>query len=218
MFLSLKELDEFVDVKTEYLVDGLIPENGFVLMRGESGDGKSFIALELALKISIGEKFLGRDTNGKSKVVWFITSESQKQHTSRRLQHSVKYNGYENKLNGLRFVFIENEEYSRLEIEKLGKEIRNAEQKPDLIIIDSLFTFVQEEKDVDFVNDKLKSFINHYGVSFLVVENCVCLDPPFGLSTVYVKKHDNDILIKSKDSANLHAELIQFNNNECVLN
>jgi RecA-family ATPase len=46
--------------KTVYLVDELIMEGAITLWSGESGDGKSTLALALAAAVAQGRPFLGR--------------------------------------------------------------------------------------------------------------------------------------------------------------
>jgi hypothetical protein len=46
----------------QWLVDGIIPENGLTFLYGQRGKGKSFVTLDAALHIASGSKWLGRDT------------------------------------------------------------------------------------------------------------------------------------------------------------
>lgn len=52
-----------------WLVDGLIPKPGIVLLVGEAKAGKSFLALDIALRVARGDKVLGQSTQ-KSKVLY----------------------------------------------------------------------------------------------------------------------------------------------------
>lgn len=51
-----------ITLRQDWLVEGLIPNNSLIMLSGESGSGKSTVALLLADAISKGEPFLGRET------------------------------------------------------------------------------------------------------------------------------------------------------------
>ena len=46
----------------QWLVEGIIPDNGLTFIYGQRGKGKSFVTLDAALHIASGSKWLGRDT------------------------------------------------------------------------------------------------------------------------------------------------------------
>lgn len=55
--------------KQNWLVEGLIPENTVVMLSGESGSGKSTVALILADAVSKGEPFLGMPTQKRPVLI-----------------------------------------------------------------------------------------------------------------------------------------------------
>lgn len=57
-YLSLNDLDALPG--PEWLVDGLIPKRSVVLLYGDSGVGKSFVAIHVGLRTASGEPVLGR--------------------------------------------------------------------------------------------------------------------------------------------------------------
>jgi hypothetical protein len=50
-----------IDPEPEFLVHGLLTAGGLSAVWGEPGCGKSFLALDLALSVATGRRFLGRD-------------------------------------------------------------------------------------------------------------------------------------------------------------
>ena len=87
---NLVTLDEYVTLprpNLEWIVQDLIPRPGLILLLGEAKSGKSFLALQLALAISKGEKFLNKTTT-KSKVLFlqFDTSELVWRERMRKIQ------------------------------------------------------------------------------------------------------------------------------------
>lgn len=59
-FLDVPRPADLPQVKTEWLVPDLIAKNSVTMVAGESGVGKTWFALCLALAISFGREFLGR--------------------------------------------------------------------------------------------------------------------------------------------------------------
>lgn len=53
-----------------WLIQNLVPENGFTALYGMPGSGKSFVALDMAMCVSTGRAWLGRFTTKKSPVVY----------------------------------------------------------------------------------------------------------------------------------------------------
>ncbi len=55
----------------EWIVEGLIPENAFVLIYGPSGCGKSFLALDLAFHVALNHKtWFGHDIDQQARVLY----------------------------------------------------------------------------------------------------------------------------------------------------
>ena len=73
--LSASELlsEEVPEVK--WCVDGLIPSNGFGMIAGESGCGKTWLLLSLSIAVASGTPWLGTFTTTKGNVL-FIDEES----------------------------------------------------------------------------------------------------------------------------------------------
>jgi hypothetical protein len=61
-FRTLKELNADPEEEHEYLVEGMLPLAGSSILHGKPKKGKSSISRQLALAVSRGEPFLGRQT------------------------------------------------------------------------------------------------------------------------------------------------------------
>lgn len=57
-FLSIKQLSELPP--PSWLIDGWLVRNSFAMMVGKSNDGKSFVALDMALHVATGKAWRGR--------------------------------------------------------------------------------------------------------------------------------------------------------------
>jgi hypothetical protein len=57
----------------EWLIDGVLEDNGLVMLFGPPAQGKSFIALDIALHVASGKPWCGRDTLEGSVV--YVTTE-----------------------------------------------------------------------------------------------------------------------------------------------
>src|SRR5262249_54949721 len=69
--MSVKELMELPP--TEWLVQGFIEQGVLAVMYGESGHGKSFVALDWALSIATGSRWNGNDVVAGS--VLYVVAE-----------------------------------------------------------------------------------------------------------------------------------------------
>ena len=69
----------------EWLIEGLIPARQVTSLGGDGGNGKSLLALQLAVAKATGSTWLGRGS-GKSERVIFLTAEDELEELSRRLR------------------------------------------------------------------------------------------------------------------------------------
>jgi hypothetical protein len=74
--LPVYELDELADRgPTPFIIQNVVPEGGFTLITGESGSGKSFIAVDMAMSLAYGHTWAGYKTR-QSKVL-YVAMEGQ---------------------------------------------------------------------------------------------------------------------------------------------
>src|SRR6266571_8362816 len=74
------DFKQFVDMprpNMDWIVNELIPRPGVTMLIGPPKVGKSFLALDLAFKVSRGEPFMGRATKA-SKVLYLQLDTSEK--------------------------------------------------------------------------------------------------------------------------------------------
>ncbi len=71
--------------RPKFLIEGLVPENGITAMSGHPGCGKSWLMLEMARAVAIGDKFLNEFKSIKKKVL-IVDEESGKWEMRRRLE------------------------------------------------------------------------------------------------------------------------------------
>jgi hypothetical protein len=72
----LYTLDEMLAMRPiEWLVEGIIPVGGFAVLYGPPGTGKTFIALDLALHVAAGQRWLGHDVKAGNAV--YISAEGR---------------------------------------------------------------------------------------------------------------------------------------------
>lgn len=88
--LSLDELEDMPP--PTYLIDGILPEHGLTFLYGDPGAGKSFIALDMALRLSFGLDWHGAGT--KQVGVLYIAGEGKhglgKRVTGWRKEHAME--------------------------------------------------------------------------------------------------------------------------------
>jgi putative DNA primase/helicase len=72
-FLSESEIAALPPI--DYLVDKILPKNGYGLMYGRRGSYKTFDALDLALSITTGKPYHDLATHGEGSIVAYVMSE-----------------------------------------------------------------------------------------------------------------------------------------------
>ena len=93
-FYSVPDLTDEEKLPPEFIVDGMIPV-GMTILAGAPKIRKSFLALQLAIAVATGNKFLGRDTK-KCDVVYFDLEGSKSRISNRadRMSISIPRNVY----------------------------------------------------------------------------------------------------------------------------
>jgi AAA domain len=72
-YLSIRDLARLP--RRQWLVEDLMPQRGFALLYGDSGVGKSFVAIDASVRIAAGESVLGRQT--APGLVFYVPLEGQ---------------------------------------------------------------------------------------------------------------------------------------------
>jgi RecA-family ATPase len=148
--MRIISFDEFIDLprpNIDWVVDGLIPRPGIVELMGPPKTGKSFLALDLALRVARGEPFLGRESRPQ-KVLYFQLDTSERVMKDRGL--TLRASGYNTKADLFGMVHPEDSERPVDITMAAGKEyFRRAVAKhdPGLIIVDTLRECHQEDEN-----------------------------------------------------------------------
>lgn len=131
--LTTQELLGLPPVK--YLIDGLIPEEGFVGLCGASGDGKSFVALDWAMCLSEGKPWLGIYPVKQCPVV-YVAAEGGRG-IQQRVRAWMEHYGYVD-LDAIYFLL--NPLYIREEgtVEAFLDVLEEKDIWPGLIVLDTL--------------------------------------------------------------------------------
>lgn len=131
--LSTRELLGLPPVR--YLMDGLIPEEGFVGLYGAPASGKSFIALDWAMCISEGRPWLGTYRTTQTPVV-YVAAEGGRG-IQQRVAAWMRHYGYRD-LGAMYFLL--NPLYVREEgvVEEFIDHLIDIDVRPGLIVLDTL--------------------------------------------------------------------------------
>jgi hypothetical protein len=129
-FTSLGDLLNEPDEVIEWIVEGLLPSSGFSLMVAKPKVGKSTLARQLALAVSRGEPFLGRQT--VKGAVLYVSLE-EKRGEVRKHFRLMGADGTEDLGTYTGSTPKDAHEWITKEIER---------KKPVLVIIDTLFRFI----------------------------------------------------------------------------
>ena len=132
-----------------WLLDGLIPENGFVSIYGKSGDGKSFIALDWALSIATGQAWLGRYPVTRAPVI-YIAAEGGRG-IKRRVEAWRQHYRFDS-LPGIYFMLDPLYVRETGVIEEFARVLEQKPVRPGLVVLDTLsrsFGGGEENSSVD---------------------------------------------------------------------
>ncbi len=118
-----------------WLMDDMIPEEGVVGMYGASGDGKSFVALDWAMCISEGRKWLGLYPTKQAPVI-YVAAEGGRG-IQQRVRAWMGHHGYRD-LGAIYFLL--NPLYVREEgaVEAFLELLEEKDIWPGLIVLDTL--------------------------------------------------------------------------------
>jgi hypothetical protein len=131
---KLIKASEFTAKAPEWLVHGLIEDNTIGLFFGDSGSGKTFLAVDFALCVATGTPFHGKKIIKQGPVV-YILGEG-KNGFSRRMQAWSINNGYDYQD---ALVYVSNMPAAFLHYKSLKQAAEEiAKIKPALIVIDTL--------------------------------------------------------------------------------
>lgn len=139
--MRIVSFDDYLDLprpRVNWIIDGLIPRPGFVMLMGPPKAGKSFLALDLGFQVARGGTFLGRPCS-KEKVLYFQLDTSERVWRDRGL--SLRQAGVDTSASGLGMVHPA-DEMRPLNMLLSGAQsyVRKAlnEFDPALVILDTL--------------------------------------------------------------------------------
>ena len=154
-----------------WLIEGVIPQQGLVMLHGPSGSGKTFAVVDWALTIAMGCDFWHdkRLTNGK---VAYLAGEG---HTGLRMRFAA-WCQFHNKQPKNLWVSSSGCDLDTPEgLKKVIDTFSNLDIKPALIVIDTLHRFMTKDensaKDSKLLIDACGKLIDQYSCSVLLVHH-----------------------------------------------
>ncbi len=132
----------------EWLVTGLIPKPGYMLLLGAPKVGKSFLAYDIATRIAKGEAVLGYPCPGPKKVLYLQLDTKEAAWTERLRQ--MRDAGYSLNVPNLRLVHQDDMLLPLLVTTQRGQEFVKSVLRstvPDLVVIDVLRELHQEDEN-----------------------------------------------------------------------
>ena len=144
---SLETFMEPVDDRDD-LVEGLIPHPTYGQIAGASKTLKTYAALELAVAVATGTKFLGRFAVGTSGPVVLYINEGRREELQTRIRKLLALRNLRELPEGITIRY----QGAHLATEKLIAQLRwdLRRQKPALVILDPFYAFF--DGDVDATN------------------------------------------------------------------
>lgn len=172
-FKSLIEFFTSTPKDVEWRVDSFFPKGGVGIIAGLPGQGKSWMALDLAIECSMGGLWLTRFQTRKCKVL-YIDEESTPTHLRERLSKLIQFKGYAiedvdlilSVGKGLNFSVPS----SVVELKELL-----AQQQPGLVVIDSFIRVHSSDEnsasEMSKVNGVLKCLKDEFGCTFILIDH-----------------------------------------------
>ncbi len=132
-FLNIDEIMQLPD--PQYLIDGVLPNNAFVVLYGAPGTGKTFVAISMALCLMIGHPWMGRRT--RKIAVLYIAAEGASGFKVRipifRRRHEIPHT-----VKGMIFLNYAINFLDKAQVDHLIASIKASGEIPKLVIIDTL--------------------------------------------------------------------------------
>ncbi|MBT6761409.1 AAA family ATPase [archaeon] len=170
--MSLKNLIESDFPEPGWWVKNILPKRGTTIIGGDSGNKKTFLALEIAIKCSTGMRFLDIFECKKAKVL-YIDEENDKSLIKSRMIKLLKGNKISEIPGLLAFAFG-----NQLKLNKKGKDELDkllTTYKPNIVILDSMVRFIEgdEDKSSDVKKNTsiLKFLTDKHNCSFLALHH-----------------------------------------------
>ena len=145
-FFTADELKELPPPR--WLIEGAITEQSLVLLYGDSNDGKSFIAIDMALSVAAGVWWQERQTKGGPVV--YVVGEGQRG-IPNRVGAWKKERGIDSVPDG-HFTLEAVQLHEGKDVELLLEKMAERELKPSLVFIDTLATCFEGGDENDGVD------------------------------------------------------------------
>lgn len=170
--MSVDEIMEFVP-EPEWIMEHYMPKSGFVLLCGEAEKGKTWLALDLAIELTRGGKWLGQFPVKKSKVL-YIDEEKPKAFFKKRLKLLGNAKQYKPSKDSLIFSFQKAMKLDRERGVTMFSKLLE-KHKPDVVILDAFADFLtgKENDVVDILKiyDVLKEMRKRYNTTFVIIDH-----------------------------------------------
>lgn len=131
--IRILDMDEICRIEpAQWLVRGILPLDGFTGLYGLPGSTKSFVALDIAMCVATGRKWLGKHRTTQARVL-YVNGEGQR--------------GIKKRVAGWRQTFESTNQFHLVpqavamptdELDELISEIRSLPSMPGLIVLDTL--------------------------------------------------------------------------------
>jgi hypothetical protein len=171
--LNLKDLmkDDIEDVV--WLINKVLPIEGTLILGGKQGIGKSFLALDLCLEMSIGGKWLNKFAVTQAPTL-YIDEENGASLLKQRLKAMMKAKGMSHVPENLHLCIEHN---YKLDLEKSVARLKRKIEKvnPKLVVLDSLRRFHNKNEndsgEVSALFETIKKMARLYGCAFVVLDH-----------------------------------------------
>ena len=157
----------------DWIVPQYVPESGLVLLCGEAERGKTWFALDLAIELTRGGKWLGEFPVKKSKVL-YIDEEKPKAFFKKRLRLLGTEKQYLPSKSSLIFSFQKGMKLDRERGVKLFSTLLE-KHRPHVVILDAFADFLTGKEndvtDILKIYDVLKYMRKQYGITFIIIDH-----------------------------------------------
>lgn len=132
----------------EWLINGLIPKPGYMLLLGPPKVGKSFLAFDIAARVARGESVMGYASPGPRRVL-YLQMDTKEAAWTERLR-KLKEIGYDLNIPNLRLIHQDDMMLPLLVTTQKGQDFLKSvikSETPDLVILDVLREIHQEDEN-----------------------------------------------------------------------
>jgi len=167
------DFDEQEIEDRQMIIDNIMPEKSMIVLAGETGSNKSFLAMQMIMAIANNDsEFLGFNINQKNLKILYCDTEIGSNDLNRRYQKIKK--AFPNWRNNKNIKWLSRKGKALEPYDDIEKAIKQV--KPDIVVIDCLYNTtnnadISKNHNISKVTDRIEEFKHKYDCIIFAVHH-----------------------------------------------